>query len=670
MKKSNSNKKTKYNQRINLLDIGHIKTIKDLKKYKINAPIINNNYLFHYLILTNNLDALKLYTHPIYRYNSDGLDGFMLAAKEKKYDILDYFIKNKKYNEYLYLKNKKNMNFLYYMDPEDKEYYNIIKENDFVDWDELFQQYANTNLSSLDILLLKGKYKTIKYIIKNIDIDYKSYMSQPYHFNLLLNTRLDKDNMIDLLDLLESVDNNILKYTDDMGYDISHAIILQSADDMSLLKYIIKKRGDDMNRFTPISASHIFITAYKLGVKNNDFKLAQYIYDNVISKAKNDIEFEETDMHGNTIVHFILKIRADYHKGNYSLEKAILSNFKHWNRLNMDKKSALDYIIKLDYDKYHKFVSFRPEILPKKEMFSNSKWIKYITSLPINMSDNDYNVNILETPYAHSNMFQARFTDIGIFSQYLKEKYKNILYIPHYKGHDVSPDWDDDMMLPDNMLKFNNNFPWIIIWNNEDSFWIHPHLNMLINKNKDKYKAAIVFLSMRLPDGGLHAGLIFYDFTNKIIERFDPYGNTTILDGYLDEKLKEKLTDGTHMKYCSPECYFPVSGFQTLSDENNIMNQKMGDFGGYCLAWCIWYVEHKLTNMNVKSKDLVRKTLNRFMSMNIKPMGYIRNYANYISKFRLGYLKKIGIPENITSNENLNNTYNNIINNNIIKLYN
>ena len=51
------------------------------------------------------------------------------------------------------------------------------------------------------------------------------------------------------------------------------------------------------------------------------------------------------------------------------------------------------------------------------------------------------------------------------------------------------------------------------------------------------------------------------------------------------------------MKYCSPECYFPVSGFQTLSDENNIMNQKMGDFGGYCLAWCIWYVEHKL---NVK----------------------------------------------------------------------
>ncbi len=46
----------------------------------------------------------------------------------------------------------------------------------------------------------------------------------------------------------------------------------------------------------------------------------------------------------------------------------------------------------------------------------------------------------------------------------------------------------------------------------------------------------------------------------------------------------------------------------------------------------------------------------------------IRNYANYISRFRIGYLKKIGIPENITSNENLNRTYTNIINKSIIEL--
>ena len=110
----------------------------------------------------------------------------------------------------------------------------------------------------------------------------------------------------------------------------------------------------------------------------------------------------------------------------------------------------------------------------------------------------------------------------------------------------------------------------------------------------------------------------------------------------MTERFEEKLAKPTNMSYCGPDCYFPVSGFQTLSDENNSMNQKMGDFGGYCLAWSIWYAEHKMINLKVEPKDLIRKIINKFMKMNIKPMEYIRNYANYISRFRLGYLKKIG----------------------------
>ena len=654
------------------MDIGNIKTKQQLKQYPVNTSIINNNYLFHYLILTNNLIALKLYNHPIYRYNIDGLNGLMLAAKEKKYEILDYFIKNKSYKDYLYLKNKKNMNFLYYMDPLDSEYYDLIKDNN-IKWELLYQQYSNNHLNSLDVLFLNGKYNVIKYIIENIPIDYKSYMSQPSTFHLILNTHLNDEMIIKLLNLLEKKDNNILKYTDDLGYDISHAIILKYKEnsDLKLLKYIIDKRGVELNKYTPISASHLFITAYKLGLKYDNFKMAHMLYNDVMKNDKTDPDYDETDMNGNNIVHFLLKSRLTTHKGDYNLEKEILENYNNWTKLNIDKKTPFDYIIQLNYDKYHKFLNNRPEILPKMSSKIDKKWIKYIKKLPI--INNNNNINLLEAPYVHSNMFQARFTDIGIFSIYLKEKYNqkdNLIYIPHYKGKEIEIDWDDDMLLPDDMLRYNNNFPWIIIWNNENSYWIHPHLNELINDNKSKYKCAAVFLSMRLPDGGLHAGLIFYNFHTNIIERFDPYGNTTILDGSLDDLLKKKLTYKTNMKYCSPECYFPVSGFQTLSDENNIMNQKMGDFGGYCLAWCIWYVEHKITNMNINPKDLIRKTINRFMGMHIKPMEYIRNYANYISNFRIEFLKKIGIPENIASNEHLNYMYNNILNKTIINLYN
>ena len=650
---------------IDLMKIGNIRTKAALKKYKLNKPLMNGNYLFHYLILTNNLKGLKLYNHPINKLNNDNLTGLMLAAREKKYKILDYLLKKyKDKKKIINQKNKKGMTFLHYMNPNDTEYLEIIENND-IDWTNLYQLYSTNHITGLDLLFIQGKYNIINTIINKIDFNYKSFLSQPYHFNLIVNNNLKNTMVEKLLDNLEKIDPNILKYTDDMGYDISFPIVLN--DDFDLVKYIVNKRGSELDRYSPISTSHIFVMAYKQGLKDNNYKIAKYLLDHIMKNHN----FDETDMYGNNMAHFILKARLSSKKGNYDIEKEILSQYKSWGKINMDKKTPLDYIVNLDYKKYHEFVKNRTTNLNIK---LDKKWKSYIEKLPIDKDNiNDENLKLINSPYAHSNMFQARFTDIGIFSIYLKEKYKDKLFMPIYKGADVTPDWNDDMLLPDNMLYYNNNFPWIIIWNDENNYWIHPHLNDLINKNKKSkknakhyYDASFAFLSMRLPDGGLHAALIFYDFTRNQIQRFDPYGDTTVIDGQMDEIFKEKLAKPTHMDYCGPDCYFPVSGFQTLSDENNSMNQKMGDFGGYCLAWSIWYVEHKMINLKVEPKDLIRKTINRFMKMNVKPMEYIRNYANHISKFRIGYLKKIGVPENIASNENLNNMYTNIINNSII----
>ena len=644
---------------IDLMKIGNIKSKTALKKYKLNKPLMNGNYLFHYLILTGNLKALQYYKHPINNFNNDNLNGLMLAAKEKKYKILDYFLK--KYKNIINKKNRKGMNFLHYLNPNDAEYLELIENND-IDWTNLYQSYSTSQTSPLDLLFLQGKYNIINNIIKKFNFNYKSFLSQPYHFSLILNSNLKKNYVEKILDDLESQDENILKYVDDMGHDVSFPIILN--EDFDLIKYIVKKRGTELDKYTPISTSHIFVLAYKEAAKTGDYKIPKYILENVMQNHN----FEETDMHGNNMAHFILKVRLQK-KGNYEIEKEILNKYQNWGRINMEKKTPFDYIINLDYKKYHQFVKNRPI----NNNAIDKKWKKFAKKLPID-NINDENVNLIQSPYVHSNMFQARFTDIGIFSIYLKEKYNkhdSQLYMPIYKGNDVTPNWNDDMLLPDNMLYYNNNFPWIIIWNDEKNYWIHPHLNDLINKNKKRtngqYKAAFAFISMRLPDGGLHAALMFYDFTRNQIQRFDPYGDTSILDGTMDETFKEKLAKPTGMSYCGPDCYFPVSGFQTLSDENNSMNQKMGDFGGYCLAWSIWYAEHKMINLKVEPKDLIRKTINKFMKMNIKPMEYIRNYANYISKFRIGYLKKIGVPENVASNENLNNMYTSIINKSIIE---
>jgi len=249
----------------------------------------------------------------------------------------------------------------------------------------------------------------------------------------------------------------------------------------------------------------------------------------------------------------------------------------------------------------------------------------------------------------------------------MDKKYKN-LYIPKYNKKIEIPIYSTGIKYPDEILKKYHNFAWLIVWNDKNNYQIHPHLNQLINSNKNKNKDySMCILSLRLPNDGLHASLIIYDYKRNIIERFDPYGNTISLDRDMDSVLEEELTWNTGFKYYSPNKYFPVAGFQTISDENNPSNQKLGDFGGYCLAWCMWYMEHRIVNNSIEPKTLIRKTLNRFMGMTIKPNEYIRNYANSLNEKRIEWLKNINIPENIISNEIIPPIYLHKIMKNIIK---
>ena len=41
---------------IDLVKIGNVKTLNELKEYPLNEAYFYNNYLFHYLIITNNTD--------------------------------------------------------------------------------------------------------------------------------------------------------------------------------------------------------------------------------------------------------------------------------------------------------------------------------------------------------------------------------------------------------------------------------------------------------------------------------------------------------------------------------------------------------------------------------------------------------------------------------------
>jgi hypothetical protein len=113
----------------------------------------------------------------------------------------------------------------------------------------------------------------------------------------------------------------------------------------------------------------------------------------------------------------------------------------------------------------------------------------------------------------------------------------------------------------------------------------------------------------------------------------------------------------------------PVAGFQTVSDELNPYKQKHGDFGGYCLAWCSWYIEHRILNIHVKPKDLVTKLIKKIASDKYTFMEYIRNYANKLNDTRTEHLIKAGLDKNIISNITLSNKEQNKITNYIFNSF-
>ena len=170
---------------------------------------------------------------------------------------------------------------------------------------------------------------------------------------------------------------------------------------------------------------------------------------------------------------------------------------------------------------------------------------------------------------------------------------------------------------------------------------------------------SVVFLSLTYDDI-LHANLLIYDLKKKQIERFEPYGKSN--DYFIDDILEEELTWNTGFKYIKTSNYIPYTGFQTLSNENNINNLKTGDIGGFCLAWCLWYIESKLINPTVPSNILINKLIKKLNNIDINFNEYIRIYSNTINKIRIKYLLKIGIDKNDISNIYLSNdNYNKII---------
>lgn len=639
--------------KIDFKDIINIKNSSSLKKYDINKPIYFNNYLFHYLIIFDKLDILKISKFPIYKENDDELNGIFLAAKYNNITILKYLIKT--YPEYIYNKNNRNEQFINYLEPK-----LIPKLLDLkLDWKRLFLQTVANHVTIFDLLLSDCSYNEIIKILK-------IYKPLDYPLNaLIVNENLKSEELINILKLF---DKSIYNLRDNEDLNLLFPAITRN--DQKLILFLLDNQIES-NYFTMIDTINALMFSYF----NNNLKITKIIWDHI----KDIFDYTLTNKFMENIIHFILK-------NNYfdplSLEILSMCPSYSWHQHNINKATPLHMVVKLNFDKFHSLLKDKEinldTIGPNNKPLTNFikeinnedsiKWLKYLETKKKYIEENNV---ILETyPYSHGNLFQSKFKDISIIIISLKEKYKN-LYLPNADDitlKNLNTSDNLSVLWPDSILDVTPIFPWVICYEDEDKYWIHSNLNNLINsaRREGNNDFAFVYLSLAVEKVGLHANIIIYDFTRMTIERFDPYGDTVYFDKNLDNILEEELTWNTGFKYLKPSDYMPVSGFQTISDELNPLNQKSGDFGGFCLAWCTWYLEHRIKNQKIDQKDLVKKLIKKISILNISFMEYIRNYANKLNESRFNNLLKAGIDEKKISNTIIDNKTNNALNKYIV----
>jgi len=589
----------------------------DLENYNPNKPIFYNNYLFHYLIMLDKLDILKIKKHPIFHFNEENLDGFMLAAKYNNFKILEYLLQE--YPQYCQNHNEEGLNFINYTSP--KKLIQLMKKFTKIDWNYLLKFKNETNIEYYKYILSELDKEDILFFIDKFK--FPNY----YTLNAILyNEKITDSDKIIIFNRFDNIN--------DKNYENQGLLIdLINSENIKLLKYFINRNLDLEYIIKP---STLFITPFfylivKLFTDRKNNKLEK-ILEIIWEKIK--INYSYTNKDGINYVQLVLKYNYETSSKSDIVKKIIKDILKNspddsWNLVNLNKETSLFYLINYPVKEYSQYIKGRKlDINYKNKLgetvvdLADEKWKQVLNKMTNYTPKLDIELDVRK--YQHQTKFTATMIDIIIYFVYLSKKYKN-LYIPYINDP-------------------NNNreeFSWVIKYS-KDNIDIHHDLNKVINtiRRENTHDYALLFISVDLENDLKHANILLYDFKNLTIERFEPYGNDDI-ESELDDILDEELTWNTGFKYLKPSDFLPKPGYQLLSNENDSSQQKVGDFGGFCLGWCIWYVEHRIKNSKIDPKTLNSKTLEKLLRMDDSLTEFIRNYSNKLFDEKFKIVKNI-----------------------------
>jgi hypothetical protein len=295
----------------------------------------------------------------------------------------------------------------------------------------------------------------------------------------------------------------------------------------------------------------------------------------------------------------------------------------------------------------------------------------------LNQTINQDTNNMISHKTKNFGLFNANMIHYMLYLKYLLNKYKQLfvpvrdfsekkkirdLFFFDLLAYELS---DKHKMIIKNvnlyMHYFYSYLPHNIYWIDEDQKYISPELVDILkthNKTVDINDQRFVMLKITIvvSENLLHANSLIYDRLNKEAWRFEPYGITNISNDQknsasMDNNLESILTSiYGKIKYYDPDSYLRGLNFQLVDGENYDDSKNLGDPGGYCLAWSLWFIDVVLAHSDKTVKYIMqnffdRKNINQILSEEEGDKEYIIS-DNYYLDFIRRYAHKLDNEKN------------------------
>ena len=413
--------------------------------------------------------------------------------------------------------------------------------------------------------------------INNFDIYPDSNMLTCIDYLILSEFLIGLDYILDRINYIEFInidDNLIFSFLQNSNIDIE-------TKSKVILKILSKS---NISKFKNNKNQNIFYFIIK------DFGISI----DVLIKFIDIINIYEQDIYGQSLFDIINKLfpKKDFKLLNSTINKNSLKlYYNEFEKIN-NKINLRNKLVKYDIGIFTSNI-IHNMLYTIVILKSNTKYI----SIPYFKQSNEYKLN-------QEKMINMSNNEKNILS-YLKLYFSN----------------------------FNTWIPHLILWKNKYNYWIDPNLIIIIKEKQKSINFLYIKLSVYLLDNTntRHSNCIIVDNINKIVERFEPYGemiftNSSDINIMIDTQIAKPL--GYKFVFVQP---YP--GFQSRSDEYAKYNKTYGDPMGFCLAWSFLYIYIKLELFKFGSK--------------INPIDYINWYI--INKFEKDF--------DIDSNQNKTNKY-------------